>query len=382
MFYIICPQSPNILKVSKTLFKNLKNNKLEGLEVDILDILKQNKIVLEKSQNNLPEVPYLTLKLTSKCNFNCVFCSQKNLHSEKDEMDWDTAKISLDKYLKLNQDHYNLGFFGGEPLLRIELIKKIISYVEKEYPYKKVTYEINTNGFLLEKNIELVDRKNMVLAISVRGDKNYYIKNKELIKYNKISEVIKNFKNKQNLILNIVVESTNINYLENLIKEFSDIGIKDFALCIPSFSLGSFWNHNEKMFAKLILNLFKKCDREGFNLIFSDWAFWSDGKYNCRALSGTSIYIDTNGNANLCHSIDQPLGNIKKDKIENLVVNPKKFPKHLKEEIDFCDKCKIKNFCRGGCLADKKLKRKEDKIFCNFAKEFFKLYIDYTLNKK
>ena len=46
-----------------------------------------------------------------------------------------------------------IGFYGGEPLLEIDLIREVISYVEENYPERKVRYNLTTNLTLLTKEI-------------------------------------------------------------------------------------------------------------------------------------------------------------------------------------------------------------------------------------
>ncbi len=380
-YYVFSPQNSNILNVSRSIFESLRKNQLNRLKEEHFDILKSNQVIITNDLENNKCIPNLTLKLTSRCNFNCRFCSQKGLPMKGLDMDLSTAKLAIDKFLRLKQNHYNIGFFGGEPLLRANLIKQLINYSKKRYAPKRITYELNTNGFLLGQNITWLDKQEIVLAVSVRGDKAYYLKNKELDRYNKIFNSLKKFKNKKNIILNIVVESSNINCLDSLVSEFNSIGIKEFALCIPSFNLSLFWKGKEELFAIKLMNLFTNCFRKGINLIFSDWGFWSNRKYNCRALSGTSIYVNTNGDIDLCHSISLPLGNITKNSIQDVLITPEKFPSYIKKEINFCNHCNIKHFCRGGCLADKHLRRKANPTFCKFAKTFFKLYLDYLINQ-
>ena len=71
----------------------------------------------------------VTFQVTENCNMACTYCYQncKTVNS----MNWDVAKITIDKIFQLSTDQYGtiiFDFIGGEPLLEIELIKKITKY--------------------------------------------------------------------------------------------------------------------------------------------------------------------------------------------------------------------------------------------------------------
>lgn len=106
----------------------------------------------------------LTLCVTEDCNFRCIYCAYSNYykytrnHSNK-YMNFSIAKRALDYYFSLLKDgrKYNpyrepsIGFYGGEPLLNFNLIKKCVEYIQDEYSDQRVQYGITTNGSLLHK---------------------------------------------------------------------------------------------------------------------------------------------------------------------------------------------------------------------------------------
>lgn len=46
-----------------------------------------------------------------------------------------------------------IGFYGGEPLLKFDLIKKCAFYIEKLFYGEKVIFTITTNATLLKESI-------------------------------------------------------------------------------------------------------------------------------------------------------------------------------------------------------------------------------------
>ena len=65
------------------------------------------------------------------------------------------AKKGLDFLLSHSSacEELRVGFYGGEPLLEFELIKRCVEYMETQTKDKAVHYQITTNGTLLKGEI-------------------------------------------------------------------------------------------------------------------------------------------------------------------------------------------------------------------------------------
>ena len=70
-------------------------------------------------------------------------------------MDFNTAKKAIDFLWEHSSDSSSLdiGFYGGEPLIAIDLIKKVIDYSEKLFVGKEIGFTITTNATLLSEDI-------------------------------------------------------------------------------------------------------------------------------------------------------------------------------------------------------------------------------------
>lgn len=115
------------------------------------------------------------LCLTHRCNLNCVYCfeNKDNMH----ELSYDVACRCVDEIIQTHcqspKDAINLNFFGGEPLLKFELIKDIYSYVQMKYSTYDISFFISTNGTLLtdEMKVWFAERKEQFcLGLSLDGD--------------------------------------------------------------------------------------------------------------------------------------------------------------------------------------------------------------------
>lgn len=97
----------------------------------------------------------LTLQVTQNCNLRCDYCIYSGKYGTRKHapkrMDFETAKKGIDFLISHSTKSglVNIGFYGGEPLLELELIKRCISYIKERYPQKSVNHAITTNGTLL-----------------------------------------------------------------------------------------------------------------------------------------------------------------------------------------------------------------------------------------
>jgi len=72
--------------------------------------------------------------------------------------------ISLDKNIYI-------GFYGGEPLMNMEFIKEIVSYVKTlKLNKNRITFSMTTNAVLLDKFMDFIAEQNVSLLISLDGD--------------------------------------------------------------------------------------------------------------------------------------------------------------------------------------------------------------------
>ncbi|NNE07642.1 MAG: radical SAM protein, partial [Gemmatimonadetes bacterium] len=90
----------------------------------------------------------LTLVLTSECNLRCDYCFENDKKSGR--MDWATLRSAIDLGLRTRQPAIEFSFFGGEPLLEFDLLRRAVLYAEsRRSASKQVSYGIITNGTLL-----------------------------------------------------------------------------------------------------------------------------------------------------------------------------------------------------------------------------------------
>jgi len=116
-------------------------------------------------------ITHCAIFLTEKCNLACTYCYLKNLDIARD-IDKKTGFDIIHFLLSQAEEHLSISFFGGEPLLKFDLMKKIISYTKKKVEEKgiKITFSINTNGILIDREkIEYLRKNRIGIVLSIDG---------------------------------------------------------------------------------------------------------------------------------------------------------------------------------------------------------------------
>jgi uncharacterized protein len=141
---------------------------------------------------------YFHLILTDDCNLCCSYCRAREFENTDESADTG-HQIQIDPHLPpelnvnldllygfLSRDPSpSLTFYGGEPLLRTDLIERIM----KEAPVPR--FMIQTNGLLLDKiNPEIVNRFSTIL-VSIDGQEELNDANRGKGTYRKVIENIK-----------------------------------------------------------------------------------------------------------------------------------------------------------------------------------------------
>lgn len=102
-----------------------------------------------------------------KCNLNCKYCFSSYCYGneiERDTVIFDFKKLKEQLDLICFQ---RISIWGGEPFLQFENLEKIVEWLKLEYPHKEIF--ILTNGYLLPKYIEWINRNKITISISHDG---------------------------------------------------------------------------------------------------------------------------------------------------------------------------------------------------------------------
>lgn len=109
-----------------------------------------------------------TLHLTERCNLDCTYCVNKKCNSDMTE---EIMRKACDLAFSKGNTA-GICFFGGEPLLRKDLIYKAFDYCTmlSEKTGKEIRYKMTTNGTLLDEEfISKAKEKNLEIGMSFDG---------------------------------------------------------------------------------------------------------------------------------------------------------------------------------------------------------------------
>lgn len=244
-FYLYDVNTKMIVGISQKLYELLKNMQEDCIEIphDLEDeVNKLLKYQLFSETNFDYEIKYhqseyvedilkdcmktITLQVTQNCNLRCKYCVysgsyENRVHSNK-RMSFETAQKAIDflhKHSSLSAA-VSVGFYGGEPLLEFELIRKCVDYAKKVFDGKDLSFTITTNATLLTEEIMNFFVKNhFYVTISFDGPQKIQDKNRVMAdgKQGSFDVVMKNvekFLNKypnfyEHINFNAVLDPTN-----------------------------------------------------------------------------------------------------------------------------------------------------------------------------
>ena len=138
----------------------------------------------ELVKRNLAGLRQLLIEVTDRCNLECKYCGYGEFYSNYDrretgDQSFENVKLLVDYLTKLwcsdyNVSHKNeitIGFYGGEPLLNMKLVKETIAYIESlNLPSLIFNYNTTTNAMLLDRYMDYLVEKNFSILISLDGN--------------------------------------------------------------------------------------------------------------------------------------------------------------------------------------------------------------------
>lgn len=133
------------------------------------------------------KINFLVLQLTQNCNLRCEYCVYSGGYNTRthanERLSFELAKRGMDYLIEHSSEHQRelaVGFYGGEPLLEFELIKKCVSYMENNAVGRETAYSLTTNGTLLTDEVITFFVKNKFnVMISIDGPEEIHDKSRK-----------------------------------------------------------------------------------------------------------------------------------------------------------------------------------------------------------
>jgi len=270
-YYLYDVNTNSILKIDKNLYEYINKRKngsseiKEDLEEKINKMRDQGFLSskrVEKMEHSFSSLlPYviknrlssITLQVTQQCNLRCEYCvysgSYKNrIHDDK-SMSFDIAKKGIDLLIENSSESnmINIGFYGGEPLLRPDFIMQCVEYAKEQAEGQNILFHMTTNGTLLKGKIaDYMAENDVQILVSLDGPEEIHDKNRKFASNGKgtfkvIMENIAELKKKhpeyvkKNISFNAVLDgTTDFHCTTKFFCEYEDI--KDFRINTASVS--------------------------------------------------------------------------------------------------------------------------------------------------
>lgn len=384
----------SFIKINLKDFLLLFNYKKLNENQEILKKFIEEKIIinfdeydfwLKRAKINSDSTDKLSLSIcpTLDCNFNCPYCFEKHrqgkmsLEVQEDIINFINKVNSKNKLKKLN-----ITWFGGEPLLNIEIIEslsqKIISFSEKN----NIQYFSNiiTNGYLLnQKNADIlakakVNKYQITLdGVSEIHDKTRCLKNGSP-SFNKIVDNLKNTKivGHINIRQNIYNDNkNNIEELKNFLEQLKKTSNNNISYYFGEVCLNDNLEENNKLSMIESLN-FSKIKLSQSDIFIPKIKFLA-----CGAQRKNTFTIDELGNLYKCRdqagTLKYSFGNIKNWN-DNIISYPNNFNTFI-DTIEMindkdCIECAWFPVCAGGCPKYRLFYKKKCIPYKGYEEEF------------
>lgn len=387
----------NSLMENKEFINMLNNGYIVPHDFNELDLLKLRR----ESGKYLNKSLTLTIAPTLDCNMACPYCYEKRQKNRMEEHIREVTYDFVESYLEKNGcKTFHTTWYGGEPLLELDIIYEMSERFIKICDNKKVKYtaSIVTNGVLLEKDVakKLREDCNVLRAqITIDGLPEYHNKRRILIdgrdSFGIIVENIENCKNLMDITVRVNVDKNNIENIEQLtdylIKEKGWIDSPSIGLApVEIYSENCKCNHEDCLNA----NEFAELDNRLTNILYNANSKdlkarlypLSRGTY-CGAVQRGVYVVDPEGDLYTCWNVvgekDKKIGNI----IQKEPMNVEYIKWLTHEPSGKCLDCNILPICCGGCPYEtfKNNYPKCDKRMQNYKEKLKIAYKDYIGKK-
>lgn len=363
---------------NQSLYSNLVQSKmLIDDECDELSIIK-NKVNLvdnDKSSYNLIINP------TLDCNFHCWYCYESHIKKSKLDIDNIVRVKKLINNIITTQDGltlFKLNYFGGEPLLRLDIIKQLSSYTKELCFNNKIDYSMGmtSNGYLLNSsNIpQLLKLGLQHIQITLDGNKSFHDKiryaSKRVSSYEKIMNNIKELVQND---INIIIR---INYTPENLAGCGDI-VDDLELIEQEFKKNieirfhQVWQTSDQIPDEDILHsIIKRIVEKGFKVTVT---LLQNISSSCYADKRYGSLINFNGDVFKCTAQDfmyeQRAGYLNDN--GEIVWENDSLEKRMNSKFKnkSCLTCRILPICNGGCSQKALYFENTDYCLCNYSED-------------
>ncbi|AIQ49292.1 hypothetical protein R70723_27900 [Paenibacillus sp. FSL R7-0273] len=230
-------------------------------------------------------IGYMRISLTELCNLNCTYCFVNDIYQNKGSMSIEAFEDTMKWFIGQNQNAAPiLQYFGGEPLIRMDLIKRgheMLEEAQRNGQITGFTEEIVTNGTLVsEENARYFYEKKIMLVFSIDGWKEINDKNRIYHNgtgsYDAIVRGVHHFRNAGGRLSGIITPTKeNLDIFSEIITHLvEDIGFTEISVNTPQPNEHG-WDIDGAALGEAIIKAWMYCDKvnvpfnhPGNNIVF------------------------------------------------------------------------------------------------------------------
>lgn len=352
------------------------------------------KVIRQRYAQNKGVIDSIYIIMTNSCNLACDYCFTKE-NLSKGHMTFKVANNLINRmkeYLVDYTDDLTVTFYGGEPLLNLDLIQYVMDSLNE---YTNIKFQIVTNGTLVTpESAEKLAKYNIQVGVSLDGYAELHDAHRKYVNgngtYSDAQQGIHLLRNAGNEItLSITLTDAIIDNAEAFISWVDNIGINKITFnllrcAFDSYAEAKRYYHKAANFMFCFYQKFKSNGVYEY-IIFNRLKCLYDAKIllaECAAASCNQITVDTSGNIYSCQIDRRPsekLGNVATDAICKIKLHDKK---SMPLFNNFCKGCYALPLCGGGCpvqtqalsqMGSTQCDKGIDPSICTFAKTLMDL---------
>ena len=127
-------------------------------------------------KNKDSKLGILLLEITEQCNLKCSYCiySEEYPHERNEtyrRMSLDTAKKVIDETVPQSNGTMLVGFYGGEAMLNMGLVKGVMNYARSTFPSLNLIFSMTSNFVNADKYISDIVDNGIYINLSLDGPK-------------------------------------------------------------------------------------------------------------------------------------------------------------------------------------------------------------------
>ncbi len=325
-----------------------------------------------------PVIKAMCLNVSHNCNLACEYCFADGgtYNDERKTMSYDTAKAAIDMLVEMSGTRRNLevDFFGGEPMLDFEVVKKTVLYarsIERERG-KNFRFTITTNAYRLnDEDIDFFNEQMYNVVISIDGRKEVHNRVRKTVGgKDSFDDVIKNaLRFKERRKGQYYVRGTftryNLDFCSDVLF-LNDLGFDQLSIEPVVLKPESPMSIREQDLPRIIAEYDKLAEEyiarrktdKWFNffhfMIDIDNAPCAVKRLKGCGAGGEYVAVAPDGTVYPCHQFDGiksvALGNVF-DGVNNDELRKKFYYCSVPTKTD-CSECWAKYYCSGGCMAN------------------------------